>query len=112
MGLVLLLIAQIVSWLTRNHDNILFPLGGLCQLVGVVLTGMAVVTAKRWDGWQRYVLLLQAVWYVVLVVPLFVTELAIPVFVADQGPTQLGESLWQVTWFITSLALFTQSRKT
>ncbi len=112
VGLVLLLIAQIVSWLTRNHDNFLFPLGGLCQLVGVVLTGIAVVTAKRWDGWQRYVLLLQAVWYVVLVIPLFVAEVVIPVVATNQGPTQLGESLWQVTWFITSLALFTQSRKT
>ncbi len=103
-GLVSLLIAQIVQWLTKNPDFFLFPVGGIFQLLGGLLTGIAVVTAKRWDGWQKYAPLLQGLYYLIV--------LFLPIVISDQSPTQLSESLWQVTWFITSLALFTKSRNT
>ena len=100
-GLVALLISQIVQWFTKNPDSFLYPVGGILQLLGGLLTGIAVVTAKRWDGWQRYAPLLQGVYYLMLFLLLIVGS--------SEGPSQLGESLWQVTWFITSLALFTKS---
>ncbi len=100
-GLVSLLIAQIVQWLTKNPDFFLFPIGGISQLLGGFLTGIAVITARRWTGWQRFAPLLQGLYY------LFV--LFLPIAISNQAPSQLTESLWQVTWFITSLALFTQS---
>jgi hypothetical protein len=100
-GLVSLLIAQIVQLLTNNPDFFLFPVGGIFQLLGGLLTGTVVVTAKRWTGWQRFAPLLQSLYYVI--------ALFLPIVVSNQSPTQLGESLWQVTWFITSLALFTKS---
>jgi hypothetical protein len=100
-ALASLLIAQIVSMLTNIPGSFLFlAVGGLLQLLGGLLTGIAVVTARRWDGWQRFAPLLQGLLYLILI---------IPVFVSNQDPTQLGESLWQVTWFITSLALFTKA---
>jgi hypothetical protein len=101
IGLVSLLIAQVVQWLMKNPDFFLFPVGGLFQLLGGLLTGIAIVTAKRWHGWQRFAPLLQGSYYLLV--------LFIPVVVSNQGPTQLTESLWQVTWFLTSLALFTRS---
>jgi hypothetical protein len=100
-GLVALLIAQIVQWLTKNPDFFLYPVGGIFQLLGGLLTGISVVAAKRWDGWQRYAPLLQGLYYLMLFLLLVVGS--------AQGPTLLGESLWQVTWFITSLALFSRS---
>ena len=100
-GLVSLLIAQIVQLLTNNPDIFLFPVGGIFQLFGGLLTGIAVVTAKRWGGWQRFAPLLQSLYYLI--------ALFLPIVISDQSPTLLGESLWQVTWFITSLALFTKS---
>ena len=33
----------------------------------------------------------------------------LPLFIADQEPNLLTESLWQVSWFLTGLALFTQA---
>jgi hypothetical protein len=36
--------------------------------------------------------------------------LFLPIVISDQSPTLLTESLWQVAWFITSLALFTKTR--
>jgi hypothetical protein len=103
-GLVSLLIAQIVQWLTNNPDFFLFPVGGIFQLLGGLLTGIAVVTAKRWDGWQKFAPLLQGLYYLIV--------LFLPIIIANRSPTQLGESIWQATWFITSLALFTKSSVT
>lgn len=100
-GLASLLVAQIVQLLTRNPDFFLYPIGGILQLLGGLLTGIAVVTAKRWSGWQRFAPLLQSLYYIIV--------LFIPIVVSNQDPTQLTESLWQVTWFITSFALFTMS---
>jgi hypothetical protein len=100
-GLIALLIAQIVDLVVKNPDFFLFPVGGIFQLLGGLLTGVAVVTAKRWDGWQRFAPLLQGLYYMLV--------LFLPIIVSNQSPTQLTESIWQVTWFITSLALFTKS---
>jgi hypothetical protein len=100
-GLVSLLIAQIAQWLTNNPDFFLFPVGGILQLLGGLLTGIAVVTAKRWNGWQRFAPLVQGLYYLI--------ALFLPIAISNQSPTQLRESIWQVAWFITSLALFTRS---
>jgi hypothetical protein len=101
-GLAALLIAQVVQWLTKNPDFFLYPIGGIFQLLGGLLTGIAVVIAKRWNGWQRIAPLLQGLYYLIV--------LFLPIVISNQSPSQLTESLWQVTWFITSLALFTNSR--
>jgi hypothetical protein len=75
--------------------------GGIFQLLGGLLTGIAVVTAKRWDGWQRFAPLIQGLYYLLLFFLLVVSS--------NQSPSPIGEALWQVTWSITSLALFTKS---
>lgn len=100
-GLVALLIAQIVQLLTNNPDFFLFPVGGIFQLLGGLLAGIAVATAKRWNGWQRFALLFQGLYYLIV--------LFLPIVISNQSPSQLAESVWQITWFITSLALFTQA---
>lgn len=100
-GLAALLIAAVVQWVTKNPDFFLFPIGGIFQLLGGLLTGIAVVIEKRWTGWQRFAPLLQGLYYLIV--------LFLPIVISDQSPSQLTESLWQVTWCITSLALFTQS---
>jgi hypothetical protein len=103
-GLVSLLIAQIVQLVMNNPDFFLFPVGGICQLIGGLSTGIALITAKRWVGWQRYAPLLQGLYYLI--------ALFLPIAMSNHSPTLLSESLWQVTWFITSLALFTRSGST
>lgn len=98
-GIGALLIAQVFQLIIHNPDFFLYPVGGIFQLVGGVLTGIAVVVTKRWKGWQRFAPLVQGVYYLVV--------LFIPIVISNQSPTQLTEGLWQVTWFITSLALYT-----
>jgi hypothetical protein len=101
IGLASLLIAQIVQLLTKNPNFFLYPIGGILQLLGGLLTGIAVITAKRWTGWQRFSPLMQGLYYLIV--------LFLPIVISNQSPSQLTESLWQVTWFITSFALYTKS---
>jgi len=102
------LVALIIAWLAqlwkKDPNLFLYPVGGIFQLLGGLLTGIAVVTTKRWDGWQKYAPLLQSLYYLIV--------LFLPIVISNQSPTQLTESLWQITWFITSLALFTKSSNT
>jgi hypothetical protein len=100
-ALVSLLIAWLAQLWKKDPNFFLYPVGGILQLLGGLLTGIAVVTAKRWNGWQKYAPLLQGLYYLIL---LFVFSVS-----SNQSPTPIGEALWQVTWFITSLALFTNS---
>lgn len=99
-AILLFLIGQVVQLIIKKPELSLAPVGGLLQLIGVLLTGIAVVNAKRWDGWQRFAPLLQGTYY--LMVFLFV-------IISNQGPSEFTEAVWTLTWFITSFALFTKS---
>lgn len=100
-GLVALLIAQVEQLLTNDPNFFLYPVGGIFQLLGGLLTGIAAAISKRWEGWQRFAPLLQGLYYLI--------GLMLPLVILNQSPTLLGESIWQATWFITSLALFTKT---
>ncbi len=76
---------------------ILQPVGGLGGLLGALLTGIAVVLARRWTGWQRFAPLAQG--------------LFMPATMIIRGtfdPTFIIEAVWMGLWFLTSLALLTQ----
>jgi len=75
---------------------ILQPVGGLGGLLGALLTGIAVVLARRWTGWQRFAPLAQG--------------LFMPAMMVVRGtfdPTFIIEAVWMGLWFLTSLALYT-----
>jgi len=96
-----LLIGQIlgtIGLISSDLSSYLLPIGGILQLFGGLLTGIAVITAKKWNGWQRFAPMLQGSYYLFL----FILLAAF-----NQEPTQLTEGIWQATWFISSLALFT-----
>ncbi len=100
-GLSALLVAQIVQLLSNDPNFFLFPIGGLLQLLGGLLTGIAAAVSGHWDGWQRFAPLLQGLYYL--------AALILPLILFNRPPSQLGEAIWQVTWFITSLALYTKA---
>lgn len=100
IGWGLLIVANLISLLTGNSDNLLYPLGGVMNLLFGLLAGIAVALNKNWSGWGRFALLLQGLYYllIMMVLPLMLT--------GSVEPTQLTESLWMVTWFLLGLALF------
>jgi hypothetical protein len=105
IGWAMLIVATLVSLLTGNPDNLLFPLGGLSNLLFGLLAGIAVARNKNWPGWGRFALLLQALYYllVMMVLPLVLT--------GSVEPTLLTESLWMAIWFLVGLALWQESRR-
>jgi hypothetical protein len=98
-GWAILVLATIISFRTGNNDNLLFPLGGLMNMLFGLLAGIAVAVSKRWTDWTRYALLLQSVYYLLVMV------IGTIIVTGSIEPSRLTESLWMVTWFLASLAL-------
>ena len=94
-----LFLAALAADMLLNNTFFLFVVGVLGLLVGGLLTGIAVVTANLWDGWQRFTPLVQALYLGLLVAGLFTIEELpwVTIFV------------WNATWFVTSLALYTEA---
>ena len=102
LGWSLLFLGQILDLIMNNHDLFLFPLGGFIASIGCLLSGIAIVTAKRWQGWQRWSVLIYALYYW--------TALFLPLVFANQEPNQITETIWGLAWFLIGLALFTNNR--
>jgi hypothetical protein len=95
-GWAALIVGGFIMLATGTDEIILFPLGGMAQLLGALLTGIAVARAGRWQGWQRF------------------TPLALGLFNplvaairATIEPTLPIEVTWMALWFLVALALYT-----
>ena len=105
LGWFALIAGGVVSLITGNADNLFYPLGGLTFMLFGLLSAIFVAVAGKWRGWTRFALLLEAVYYllVMMVLPLVLTGSA--------EPSLLTESLWMATWFVLGLALTRQERR-
>ena len=100
-GWAFLIIGGILGLLTGEWDeNLFFPIGSMLFLVGGLLTGIAVLTTRHWQGWRRLAPLGQAVYYIIVMMILP------PLLWGTNEPTLLIESLWMLTWFLMSLAMY------
>ena len=72
IGWGVLVLGSIISLITGNNDNPLYPLGGLTILLFGLLAGIAVAIGKNWHGWIRFAPLLQGSYYllVMMILPL------------------------------------------
>ena len=101
IGWGLIILGGVIDLLTGSADSPLIPLGALTMVIFGLAVGIVVAAANKWTGWRRYVLLLQGVYYALLVLHAVVTS---------QGPTLLTESVWMAIWFLVGLALWQESR--
>jgi hypothetical protein len=104
IGWAMLLMGGILGLISGNSDNLFFPLGGLTLIVFGLLAGIAVIVAKQWQGWARFTLLLQGIYY------LLVMMILPPILTGSIEPTFVTETLWMGTWFLIGLALFVNER--
>ena len=101
LGFAVLVIAE-ASWLlSASFTEALFGLGTLVLLIGLVLTGAAVVSARRWQGWHRFTPLACGVFIAVVVLPSF----ALPGYASNYA---IG--LWGVCWLLLGLSLRAEAR--
>ncbi|MFO7679015.1 MAG: hypothetical protein R6X34_03110 [Chloroflexota bacterium] len=101
IGWGLIILGGVIDLLTGSADSPLIPLGALTMVIFGLMAGIVVAVAHKWSSWRRYVLLLQGVYYALLVLRAVITS---------QGPTLLTESVWMAIWFLVGLALWQESR--
>jgi hypothetical protein len=90
----------------------LAPIGGLGQLIGSILTAIAVWRARRWTGWRRLAPAIWAFYSVILFVAIATATpgLTMPAPKFDStSPNELAEAVWLVAWFQVGLALYIES---
>ncbi|MFN2196085.1 MAG: hypothetical protein ACK2UW_08185 [Anaerolineales bacterium] len=103
LGWILIAIATLLSLFTGSNDSLLFPLGGLAASLGCLLSGIAIATANRWQGWQRWSVLIYAIYYW--------AALFLPLVIANREPNQVTETIWGLAWLLVGLALYTYNRR-
>jgi hypothetical protein len=94
----------------------LAPIGGLWQVIGSILTAIAVWRAGRWQRWRRFAPAIWATYTLFLLVSIAadLPGLTIPAQPPNPttSPTELTEALWEVAWFLVGLALYIESGRT
>ena len=80
------------------ETNLLNPLGGLAQGIGLVGLGVGVAGARRWTGWRRFAPLAVAVYYV--------GALFVPA-IAGVEPSTIVEVGWALGYALLGFALMT-----
>ncbi|MEN4011410.1 MAG: hypothetical protein AB1453_06040 [Chloroflexota bacterium] len=53
----MIILGGLANLFLQGKDNpifLVFPIGGILTDIAALLIGIAVVTAKRWIGWQRW----------------------------------------------------------
>lgn len=78
----------------------LFPLAPLVSAVGILLTGIAVLTANQWRGWPRWIPLLTGLYPWLFMFPfLFITG----------EPSNYAIGLWGLVRLVLGLAIRAQA---
>jgi len=101
LGYIVIMVATTLSLFSGNSSQ-LFPLGGFSASLGCLFSGIAIVIAKRWQGWQRWSVMIYALYYW--------AALFLPLVIANQEPNQITETIWGLAWLLIGLVLFTNSR--
>lgn len=102
LGWGLLLLGQFLDLILNNHDLFLFPLGGVMASLGCLLSGIAIAAARRWQGWQRWSVLIYAIYYW--------AALFLPLVIANREPNQITETIWGLALLLIGFSLVTSRR--
>ena len=101
----LIILGGLANLFLQGQDSpifLVFPIGGTLGDIAALLIGIAVVTAKRWTGWQRWMPLAH------FLVTFFGINLPMALG-ATNGPGMVGELVQGVMWLGVSLAVFTSA---
>jgi|GEM_PF-1017110 len=111
LGYVLMVIGGVLTILgigpltdPETAVSLIFLLGRLIAVIFTLLTGVAVVLARRWQGWTRWTPLLFGLWPIM-------GEL-LPVIVTGQQPHELLNGAWGVCAALVGFAVLAQLHAT
>ncbi len=103
VGLLALVAANLTTLDSGTQDSWLYPIGGLAQLAGVVLTGVALARNDRLHGWDRVAALAFTLAYLTLFAATFL--------ILDGEPVFAIEMLFPLAWITLGAALIHDSKR-
>ena len=96
LGLVVLTVAEFTATVNMDTAVLFYGSATLALALGLILTGVAVVKAGRWTGWQRFT---------PLVCGLFIPLVVIPAFALPGYASNYAIGTWGVCWLLLGLPL-------
>jgi hypothetical protein len=105
IGRGLIILGGLANLFLHGQDSpifLVFPIGGMLGDIAALLIGIAVITAKRWSGWQRWMPLVH------FLVTFFAINLPMSLGAMD-GPGMAGELVQGAMWLGVALAVFTSA---
>ena len=103
LGRVAFLAGEVHSVVQGRDDELLVPVGAVLTALGMLLAGIAVLRARRWDGWHRLTPLLIGVYPFVAM---------FPILALTGEPPALGIALWGIPWLLLGLAVRAEAAAT
>jgi hypothetical protein len=97
VGRVAFIAAEVIAAVTGKNENPFLPIGALLTVIGMVLLGVAVYRAQRWDTPARLAPLAMGVYPVVAM---------FPIVVATGEPSTVAIALWGVPTALLGLAVW------
>lgn len=109
LGHILIVLGGVMALFAGSDDSpifIVFPIGALMMDIGALITGITVITAGRWQGWQRYMPLIYAAYLWLVIEAPFIMGVY-----GDGGPTGMVEIIQDLGLFLVALAVYTAYRQ-
>ena len=97
VGRTSFLLGEVRSFVQGSDDALFVPLGALLTGVGMLVAGAAVVRARRWAGWRRYLPLAAGAYPFVAMFPLLALTGAPPLPRSRCGASSGSCSAWPCT---------------
>lgn len=97
-GLVVVTVAEFISMVNMETAILFFSSATLLMMVGLILLGIAVLRARRWTSWARFM---------PLTCGLFVLLVMLPSFALPGLASNYAIGFWGVCWLFLGVALIT-----
>jgi len=108
IGYGLIIIGGVIALFVEGEENpifIIFPIGALLIIFGILFTGIAVWRTARWNGWQRYMPIVYAVYLLAAIEIPFILE------IYEDGPGLVPELGQAIGLLLIGLAVLTSDKK-
>ncbi|GLZ50324.1 hypothetical protein Acsp06_65090 [Actinomycetospora sp. NBRC 106375] len=103
IGQVLLVAAELIYPVSPDVGDQIFYVAPLLSAIGLILAGIAVLSARRWSGWRRFTPMLVGLWSLVVLTPALIASGGPPAPLALWAITG-----WELCWVALGAAVLTE----
>jgi hypothetical protein len=99
LGSIAFAIGELVTVVARGPSDMVFQIGSVAMLVGMVMAGVGVLRARRWTGPGRFLPLITGLYVVPLTMVIITTDAALAALAG-----------YSVLWLLLGLSLYSVTR--